>query len=101
MGQFDWFKKIGATDEAVAVLNDQPYLFTVLLVVIVTLLVQGGVLYAIHWGTFKDSQKKQPKKGAKSGGGGLIGKLTGGIVTAKEKATSTSYQKSMPPYSTS
>ncbi|KAL7897855.1 hypothetical protein HDV64DRAFT_252072 [Trichoderma sp. TUCIM 5745] len=78
MGQFDWFKKIGATDEAVAVLNDQPYLFTVLLVVIVTLLVQGGVLYAIHWGTFKDSQKKQPKKGAKSGGGGLIGKLTGG-----------------------
>lgn len=77
MGQFDWFKKIGATDEAVAVLNDQPYLFTVLLVVIVTLLAQGGVLYLIHWATFKDSQRKQPKKGSKSGGG-LLGKLTGG-----------------------
>ncbi|KAL6892290.1 hypothetical protein GGI43DRAFT_413640 [Trichoderma evansii] len=77
MGQFDWFKKIGATDEAVAVLNDQPYLFTVLIVVLVTLTAQGGVLYLIHWATFKDSQKKKPKQGAKSGGG-LISKLTGG-----------------------
>ncbi|KAH7005947.1 hypothetical protein EDB82DRAFT_521915 [Fusarium venenatum] len=35
MAQFDWFSSIGATDEAVAVLNDQPILFTILLVVLV------------------------------------------------------------------
>ncbi|KAH7156127.1 hypothetical protein EDB81DRAFT_880458 [Dactylonectria macrodidyma] len=35
MGQFDWFSAIGATDEAVAVLNDQPILFTILLIVLV------------------------------------------------------------------
>ncbi|KAL2205206.1 hypothetical protein CC79DRAFT_1371022 [Sarocladium strictum] len=34
MGQFDFFSSIGATDEAVAVLNDQPELFTYLLVVL-------------------------------------------------------------------
>ncbi|KAH6996767.1 hypothetical protein EDB80DRAFT_882924 [Ilyonectria destructans] len=34
MGQFDWFSSIGATDEAVAVLNDQPILFTILLIVL-------------------------------------------------------------------
>ncbi|KAH8178162.1 hypothetical protein LIA77_03244 [Sarocladium implicatum] len=34
MGQFDFFSKIGATDEAVAVLNDQPELFTYLIVVL-------------------------------------------------------------------
>jgi hypothetical protein len=33
MGQFDWFGSIGATPEAVAVLNDQPILFTILLIV--------------------------------------------------------------------
>ncbi|KAL7906770.1 hypothetical protein GGI35DRAFT_482161 [Trichoderma velutinum] len=86
MGQFDWFKKIGATDEAVAVLNDQPYLFTTLVVVIVVLLAQSGVLWFIHWATFKPSQKKAPKKGAaakpgaapKPSGGGLLSKITGG-----------------------
>ncbi|KAL6691053.1 hypothetical protein J3F84DRAFT_387403 [Trichoderma pleuroticola] len=82
MGQFDWFKKIGATDEAVAVLNDQPYLFTTLLVVIVALLAQSGLLWFIHWATFKPSQKKAPKKpaaaAAKPSGGGLLSKITGG-----------------------
>ncbi|UKZ82077.1 hypothetical protein TrVFT333_009861 [Trichoderma virens FT-333] len=80
MGQFDWFKKIGATDEAVAVLNDQPYLFTTLVVVIVVLLAEGGLLYFIHWATFKPSQKKAPKKGgaAKPSGGGLLSKITQG-----------------------
>ncbi|KAK3297642.1 uncharacterized protein B0H64DRAFT_441089 [Chaetomium fimeti] len=34
MGQFDWFGSIGATPEAVAVLNDQPILFTILLIVL-------------------------------------------------------------------
>ncbi|KAL5083643.1 hypothetical protein Trisim1_001020 [Trichoderma cf. simile WF8] len=83
MGQFDWFKKIGATDEAVAVLNDQPYLFTTLVVVLVVLIAQSGFLWFIHWATFKPSQKKAPKKGAaaakpSSGGGGLLSKITGG-----------------------
>ncbi|KAM6477192.1 hypothetical protein HDV62DRAFT_373796 [Trichoderma sp. SZMC 28011] len=84
MGQFDWFKKIGATDEAVAVLNDQPYLFTTLVVVLVVLIAQSGLLWFIHWATFKPSQKKAPKKGAAAakpssgGGGGLLSKITGG-----------------------
>ncbi|KAL7933485.1 hypothetical protein V8C35DRAFT_304529 [Trichoderma chlorosporum] len=86
MGQFDWFKKIGATDEAVAVLNDQPYLFTTLVVVIVVLLAESGLLWFIHWATFKPSQKKAPaKKGAAAaakpsggGGAGLLSKLTPG-----------------------
>ncbi|KAL7791146.1 hypothetical protein V8C43DRAFT_284333 [Trichoderma afarasin] len=82
MGQFDWFKKIGATDEAVAVLNDQPYLFTTLVVVLVVLIAQSGLLWFIHWATFKPSQKKAPKKGAAaakpSSGGGLLSKITGG-----------------------
>ncbi|KAH6608009.1 hypothetical protein Trco_004322 [Trichoderma cornu-damae] len=78
MGQFDWFKKIGATDEAVAVLNDQPYLFTTLLVVIVALLLQSGLLWFIHWATFKPSQKKAPKKGVNGSGGGLMSKITAG-----------------------
>ncbi|KAI0861421.1 hypothetical protein F4860DRAFT_513892 [Xylaria cubensis] len=29
-GQFDWLGKIGATREAIATLNDQPYVFFVL-----------------------------------------------------------------------
>ncbi|KAI1344055.1 hypothetical protein F5Y15DRAFT_411907 [Xylariaceae sp. FL0016] len=33
-GQFGFMSKIGATDEAVAVLNDQPYIFTILVVVL-------------------------------------------------------------------
>ncbi|RFU75675.1 hypothetical protein TARUN_6568 [Trichoderma arundinaceum] len=80
MGQFDWFKKIGATDEAVAVLNDQPYLFTTLIVVLVVLILEGVLLWFIHWATFKPSQKKAPKKGAakSGGGGGLLSRLTPG-----------------------
>ncbi|KAL6881750.1 hypothetical protein HDV57DRAFT_517629 [Trichoderma longibrachiatum] len=90
MGQFDWFKKIGATDEAVAVLNDQPYLFTVLVVVLVVLFAEGGFLYFIHWATFKPSQRKKKPDAAKGGkpgagastgaaaGGGLLGRLRAG-----------------------
>ncbi|KAL7812492.1 hypothetical protein V8C26DRAFT_406795 [Trichoderma gracile] len=93
MGQFDWFKKIGATDEAVAVLNDQPYLFTVLVVVLVVLFAEGGFLYFIHWATFKPSQRKKKPDAAKGGkpgassssgaaagggAGGLLGRLRAG-----------------------
>jgi flagellar basal body-associated protein FliL len=58
MGKFDWFSKIGATPEAVAVLNDQPFLFTILIVVIVAIAAQFGVIYAIHFMTMKEEQKK-------------------------------------------
>ncbi|KAK1639849.1 hypothetical protein BDP81DRAFT_391903 [Colletotrichum phormii] len=54
MGQFDWFRSIGATPEAVAVLNDQPILFTILLIVLVAVTLQG-------------KKKKEPKKGGKGG----------------------------------
>lgn len=67
MGQFDWFSKIGATPEAVAVLNDQPYLFTVLLVVLVVVILQIVFTWYIHWATLKPEQRK--KKDAKKGGG--------------------------------
>lgn len=62
MGQFDFFSKIGATDEAVAVLNDQPQLFTYLLAVIVGLTCQVGVHWYIHYATLKPEQKKKKDK---------------------------------------
>jgi hypothetical protein len=62
MAQFDFFSKIGATDEAVAVLNDQPELFTYLLVVIVGLACQVGVHWYIHYATLKPEQKKKKEK---------------------------------------
>ncbi|KAF4776101.1 hypothetical protein HER10_EVM0003577 [Colletotrichum scovillei] len=65
MGQFDWFRSIGATPEAVAVLNDQPILFTILLIVLVAVILQGVLLWYIHFATLKPEQKKkkEPKKG--------------------------------------
>lgn len=69
-GQFDWFLKIGATPEAVAVLNDQPYLFTILLVVLVALILEGVLLWYIHYATFKPEQKK--KKDEKKAKGGFF-----------------------------
>ncbi|KAI1471365.1 uncharacterized protein F4812DRAFT_455475 [Daldinia caldariorum] len=39
-GQFGFMSKIGATDEAVRTLNDQPYLFTILVVVLVSLILE-------------------------------------------------------------
>ncbi|KAK4241060.1 hypothetical protein C8A03DRAFT_30777 [Achaetomium macrosporum] len=63
MGQFDWFGKIGATPEAVAVLNDQPILFTILLIVLVALILQCVLLWYIHYATMKPEQKvKKAKK---------------------------------------
>jgi hypothetical protein len=68
MGQFDWFSKIGATPQAVAVLNDQPYLFTVLIVVLLILILEGVFIWYIHFVTMKPEQKKKKeKKGAKGG----------------------------------
>ncbi|KAI0137259.1 hypothetical protein BJ170DRAFT_50799 [Xylariales sp. AK1849] len=61
-GQFGWFLKIGATPEAVAVLNDQPYLFTILLVVLVALILQSTLLWYIHYATMKPEQKKKKEK---------------------------------------
>lgn len=62
MGQFDWFRSIGATPQAVNVLNDQPYLFTILIVILVILILQGVFIWYIHWATLKPEQKKKKKK---------------------------------------
>ncbi|KFA61125.1 hypothetical protein S40285_02196 [Stachybotrys chlorohalonatus IBT 40285] len=71
MAQFDWFSSIGATDEAVAVLNDQPQLFTILILVLVGLSLQGLLLWFIHYATLKPEQKKKKKdKGGKDAGKG-------------------------------
>ncbi|OLN92115.1 hypothetical protein CCHL11_01422 [Colletotrichum chlorophyti] len=67
MGQFDWFRSIGATPEAVAVLNDQPILFTILLVVLVGVILQILLIWYIHFATLKPEQKKK-KEPKKSGG---------------------------------
>jgi len=72
MGQFDWFSSIGATDEAVATLNDQPIIFTILLVALVAVAVQIVLLWYIHYATMKPEQrkaaqdKKDKKKAAKT-----------------------------------
>jgi hypothetical protein len=64
-GQFGWFLKIGATPQAVAVLNDQPFLFVDLLVVLVVLALQITLHWYIHYATMKPEQrKKKEKKGA-------------------------------------
>ncbi|KAL2265450.1 hypothetical protein VTJ83DRAFT_6550 [Remersonia thermophila] len=67
-GQFDWFLSLGATPEAVAVLNDQPILFTILLIVLVVLIGQCVLLWYIHYATMKPEQRaaKQKKKDAKN-----------------------------------
>ncbi|KAL8365042.1 hypothetical protein RB595_004042 [Gaeumannomyces hyphopodioides] len=70
MGQFDWFLSIGATPQAVAVLNDQPILFTILLVVLVAVILQITLIWYIHHATLKPEQmKKKEKKGAPAKGG--------------------------------
>ncbi|CAK7204412.1 hypothetical protein SEUCBS139899_007169 [Sporothrix eucalyptigena] len=66
MGEFDWFLKIGATKEAVAVLNDQPVLFFILLVVLVAIGLEITLMWYIHHATLKPEQKKKKEKaGAK------------------------------------
>ncbi|KAK4247130.1 hypothetical protein C7999DRAFT_14816 [Corynascus novoguineensis] len=62
MGQFDFFGKIGATPQAVAVLNDQPILVTILVVVLIALILQCVLLWYIHFATMKPEQKKKKEK---------------------------------------
>jgi hypothetical protein len=87
MGQFDWFKSLGASDRAVAVLNDQPQLFTTLILVIVGLLLECLFIWFIHFSTMKPAQKNKNKKtppakkdGAKGKPGGAG---AGGAVPAR------------------
>lgn len=68
MGQFDWLGSVGASDQAVAVLNDQPELFTSLVVVLIGLGAQCGLVWFIHFATRKPEQKQAKKKGGKTEG---------------------------------
>ncbi|OAR02477.1 hypothetical protein LLEC1_07630 [Akanthomyces lecanii] len=68
MVKFDFLRSVGATKEAVAVLNDQPFLFTNLVVVLVGLGVQAGLLWYIHYATLKPEQKKKKANKEKKGG---------------------------------
>lgn len=70
MAQFNWFLKIGATQQAVNVLNDQPYLFTILVVVLLILIAMGVFIWYIHWATLKPEQRKKKEK---KKGGGMLG----------------------------
>ncbi|OAA66432.1 hypothetical protein SPI_01008 [Niveomyces insectorum RCEF 264] len=67
MGEFDWFAKIGATPQAVAVLNDQPILFTILIIVLVAVTLQCLLIWYIHYATMKPEQKKKKEKKEKKG----------------------------------
>lgn len=71
-GQFEWFRRIGATEEAVMVLNDQPMLFTTLIVVIVALILESVLIWYISFATRKPEQKKKKGAGPKK----IWGRLT-------------------------
>ncbi|KAF4581961.1 hypothetical protein GQ602_006585 [Ophiocordyceps camponoti-floridani] len=62
MANFDWLKSVGATQEAVAVLNDQPKVFATIIAVLIGLTVELGLLAAIHFATLKPEQKKKKNK---------------------------------------
>ncbi|KAI1102298.1 hypothetical protein F4804DRAFT_313351 [Jackrogersella minutella] len=69
-GQFGFMAKIGASPAAVATLNDQPYIFTILVVVLVALILQSVLIWYIHSATMKPEQKKKKEpKGAKKPAG--------------------------------
>ncbi|KAI0472359.1 hypothetical protein F4859DRAFT_515210 [Xylaria cf. heliscus] len=61
-GQFDWLGKLGATREAIATLNDQPYVFYVLVAALVLLILEGVFIWYIHIATMKPEQKKKKEK---------------------------------------
>ncbi len=65
MGQSDWFSKIGATPQAVAVLNDQPMLITILLIVLGAVILQCVLIWYIHYATLKPEQKMKKEKAPK------------------------------------
>ncbi|KAM3515734.1 hypothetical protein MY11210_000712 [Beauveria gryllotalpidicola] len=70
MVKFDFLRSVGATKEAVAVLNDQPNLFTNLVVVLIGLGAQATLLWYIHYATLKPEQKKNKKNKNKEKKGG-------------------------------
>ncbi|KAI0436359.1 hypothetical protein F4803DRAFT_557089 [Xylaria telfairii] len=61
-GQFDWLGKLGATREAIATLNDQPFVFYVLVAALVLLILEGVFIWYIHIATMKPEQKKKKEK---------------------------------------
>lgn len=61
-GQFAFLAKIGATPEAVATLNDQPYVFYSLIGALVVLILEGLFIWYIHIATMKPEQKKKKEK---------------------------------------
>jgi len=67
MAQFDWFRSIGATPEAVAALNAQPLLVYILIAVIVSLAGEGVLIWFIHHATLKPEQKKKKEPAKKAG----------------------------------
>ncbi|RDA84028.1 hypothetical protein CP532_6516 [Ophiocordyceps camponoti-leonardi (nom. inval.)] len=72
MANFDFLKSIGATNEAVAVLNDQPNVFATIIAVLIGLGLELLLLWYIHFATLKPEQKKKKqekkdKKKAKKG----------------------------------
>ncbi|KAI1269643.1 hypothetical protein F5Y18DRAFT_422593 [Xylariaceae sp. FL1019] len=54
--------RIGATPEAIATLNDQPYVFFVLVAALIIVILQGVFLWFIHFATLKPEQKKKKEK---------------------------------------
>ncbi|KAM3498558.1 hypothetical protein MY10362_008132 [Beauveria mimosiformis] len=74
MVKFDFLRSVGATKEAVAVLNDQPNLFTNLIVVLIGLGAQATLLWYIHYATLKPEQKKKKNKEKKGGAAAARGR---------------------------
>ncbi|KAI1172332.1 hypothetical protein F4777DRAFT_582015 [Nemania sp. FL0916] len=61
-GQFAFLSKVGATPEAVATLNDQPYVFFTLIATLIILALEGLFIWFIHRATMKPEQKKKKDK---------------------------------------
>lgn len=75
MANFDWLKKIGATDAAVAAVNDQPSLLINVLVVLIGLGLECLLVWYIHFATLKPEQrKKKVKKPAGDNAKGAAGR---------------------------
>ncbi|GAO14622.1 hypothetical protein UVI_02009260 [Ustilaginoidea virens] len=64
MAKFDWLTSVGATREAVAVLNDQPNLLVDLVLVLIGLGLQCLLVWYIHYATMKPEQKEKRRKPA-------------------------------------
>ncbi|KAG5966773.1 hypothetical protein E4U58_002427 [Claviceps cyperi] len=62
MINYDLLKKVGATNELIAVLNDQPQLGLDFLLVLAGLAVQCLLIWFIHFATLKPEQTKKKTK---------------------------------------